>query len=566
MRGDFINSRIKLIGLFFAFFAAAIFARAVYLQVFDNSRLTIYADKQNREVLETPGIRGNIYDCKGRELAISIVLPSVYAETGKVKDKEDAAEKLSRELPESRESILAKLNSGKSFVWLGRKIQDEAGRNIKSMKLPGITMVRESKRVYPRGRLLAHVLGAVSTDNKGLEGVELSMNDRLSGENGRVEAVKDAKGRIISSDDIVTKPAKDGDSIYLTIDEMIQYVTEKELDRTCQDFKAKGAVAVVMNTATGEILSMAVRPGYDPNDLKSANQASMKNQAVASAYEPGSIFKIVALAAGLSEKVTNESEVIYCENGKWEVYKRNINDHIKYGNLTFRQIIELSSNIGTAKIGQRLGPDRFYAYARSFGFGEKTGVQLAGEVRGTLREPANWSGISSYIVPIGQEIAATPMQLICALNVVANEGKLLKPVLVKSVMDCENKLVQENTSKQVRQVVDPLIAKRMVSVLKGVVEEGTGKEAVVEGYSAAGKTGTAQKFDNATRKYSSDKYVSSFMGFVPADKPKIAILVSIDEPNKVYWGGSVAAPCFSRIAKQTLRYLEKEHYDLVKNN
>ncbi len=517
-------------------------------------------------MLEPEGVRGNIYDCKGRDLAISIVLPSVYAYTKNVTDKEDAAERICRELQEPKEVVLAKLNSPKSFVWLGRKINAEAGRNIRTMKIPGISVENESKRVYPRGRLLAHVLGAVNTESKGLEGVELSMNDRLYGENGSVEAVNDAKGRRLSSDEIIIKPAKNGENVYLTIDEMVQYFTEKELDRTCQEFKAKGAIAIVMNTSTGEILSMAVRPGYDPNDLKSANQASMKNQAVASAYEPGSIFKIVALAAGLTEKVTNENEVINCEKGKWEVYNRKINDHVPYGNLTFRQVIELSSNIGTAKIGQRLGPDRFYAYARAFGFGEKTGIQLAGEVKGTLREPSNWSGISSYIVPIGQEIAATPMQLICALNVVANGGKLLKPVLIKSVTNSDGKTVEENGMKEVRQVVDPLIAKRMVSVLKGVVEEGTGTAAAVEGFSVAGKTGTAQKFDNATRKYSSNKYVSSFMGFVPADKPKLTILVSIDEPNNTYWGGSVAAPCFSRIAKQTLRYLEKDHYDLVKNN
>ena len=267
-------------------------------------------------MLEPEGVRGNIYDCKGRDLAISIVLPSVYAYTKNVTDKEDAAERICRELQEPKEVVLAKLNSPKSFVWLGRKINAEAGRNIRTMKIPGISVENESKRVYPRGRLLAHVLGAVNTESKGLEGVELSMNDRLYGENGSVEAVNDAKGRRLSSDEIIIKPAKNGENVYLTIDEMVQYFTEKELDRTCQEFKAKGAIAIVMNTSTGEILSMAVRPGYDPNDLKSANQASMKNQAVASAYEPGSIFKIVALAAGLTEKVTNENEVINCEKGE----------------------------------------------------------------------------------------------------------------------------------------------------------------------------------------------------------------------------------------------------------
>ncbi|MEI7905529.1 MAG: penicillin-binding protein 2, partial [Candidatus Firestonebacteria bacterium] len=386
------------------------------------------------------------------------------------------------------------------------------------------------------------------------------------GENGKIETNKDGKKRSIAADELGFKPAKNGCDLYLTIDERIQYIVEKELEKTFLDFKAKGAVAVVMNVQTGEVLALANRPGYDPNNLKMATVSGMKNQAVNMAYEPGSIFKIIALAAGLSEKVTTENEIIDCENGSFEVYNHKINDHIKYKMLSFRQVIELSSNIGTAKMGARLGPEKLYKCAKSFGFGEKTNIQLAGEIRGTLRPVEKWSGLSPYIMPIGQEVSATGIQLISAMNAVANKGKYMQPLIVKYIKDNEGRTIKEFAPVELRQAVDEATARRMTAVLRGVVENGTGKEAGVEGISVAGKTGTAQKFDPVTRKYSTYKYVSSFIGFVPAEKPKIAILVSIDEPNGVYWGGSVAAPCFSKIAKQALRYMEKESYDLVKNN
>lgn len=557
--------RIMVLGWVFIFFGAAIFCRFFYLQVITQENLSNLGNRQHADVEEINAERGYIYDCKSRELAISVSVPSVYALTNQIKDKNTTICKLSEMLNISKKVISGKLNSKKTFVWIARKVDTSTGKKIKSLKLPGVSMVMENKRFYPKSGLCSHVLGFVGIDEEGLEGVEYYFNDYLGGKKGRLETEKDAKGREIITDNSEYMAPKDGNDVYLTIDEAIQSIVEEELSKVYEDYSANGATAIVMNPSTGEILAMANRPAYNPNDFSDSPSYVLKNRAVTNPFEPGSVFKIITLAAALGDRKASEKETIDCENGEWMVYDHHINDHIKYNMLTFQQVIENSSNIGTAKVGMRIGNNRMYEYARLFGFGEKTNVQLAGESRGILSEPRKWSGISVCSISIGQEIGATSLQISSAVSAVANKGKLMQPTIVRAVKTKEGKLIKEFKPKEVRQVVNEDIVKRMVKILIGAVENGTGKDAAIDGYRVAGKTGTAQKIDIATKKYSKSKYIASFVGFVPADNPKIVIFVSIDEPAKVYWGGSVAAPVFSKIGKRVLRYMEKNDYDFVKN-
>ncbi|MFH1074078.1 MAG: penicillin-binding protein 2 [Candidatus Firestonebacteria bacterium] len=562
--------RIIIIAWFFILFGASLFFRFIYLQVYTGGRMENLSDRQSADVQEIIAERGFIYDSNGRELAVSVEVPSVYAITYQVKDREGTASKLAGILGMRRAEILKKLNSGRNFVWIMRKAEYEKGKRIKGMKLPGINTVLETKRFYPKGALCAHALGFVNEDAAGCEGLELSYNKYLAGKNGKLISVKDAKGREVVSGEVDYEAPQNGNNMVLTINEGVQSIVEEELSVVFEKYHAKEATAIVINPATGEILAMANRPNYDPNSFNNYPMAYLKNRAVSVAYEPGSTFKAVTMAAAFSERVISEGDLINCENGQWEVCGHKLSDHEKYGTLNFRDVIANSSNIGTAKVGVMVGKDRLYKYMRNFGFGDKTGITLSGEVKGTVRSPEKWSGLSLYTVSIGQEISVTPLQIALFYAAIANKGKLMQPMLVKAIKSKDGKIVKEFIPKEVRQVVTEQVAERMARVLKAVIENGTGKEAAIPGISLAGKTGTAQKFDPALRKYSSSKYVASFIGFAPADNPKLAILVVVDEPSTskgIYYGGSVAAPAFGKIAKRALRCLErKENDDIVKSN
>jgi len=562
---DGMKVRILLVSWFFILFGTCLFGRFLYLQVYTGGKMGNLSERQSANVQEINAERGFIYDSKGRELAVSVEVPSIYAITYQVKEPQSTAQKLSEVLNINAGEILKKLNSGRNFVWIERKAEYNRGKRIKTMKLPGIGVVLETKRFYPKGTLGSHALGFVNMDDKGCEGLELVFNEYLAGKNGRLVSVKDAKGRGVVSGEVEYEAPVNGDNLVLTIDEGVQSIAEEELNLIYEQYHAKEATAIVMNTATGEILALANRPNFDPNNFNDYPQAALKNRAVSVQYEPGSTFKSVTMAAALSERVINENDFVDCENGRWEVYNHTIKDHIKYGVLNFRDVIANSSNIGTAKVGVMLGKERLFKYARNFGFGDKTGITLGGELKGMLRTPDKWSGLSIYTISFGQEVSATPLQIASLYATIANKGKLMQPMIVKAIKSKDGKVVKEFLPKEVRQVISPEVAARMVKVLKSVVENGTGKEAAFPGLSIAGKTGTSQKIDPLTRKYSASKYVASFAGFAPAENPKLAILVVVDEPDKVYYGGSVAAPAVGKIAKRALRYLEKkDNYDFVK--
>ena len=348
---------------------------------------------------------------------------------------------------------------------------------------------------------------------------------------------------------------KDGLELVLNIDEVIQYIAERELDKAYRKYNAKGASIVVMDPHTGRILAMASRPTYDLDNHAKANKDVMRNRAICDLFEPGSVFKIVTASAALEEKKVSEEDTFFCGNGVYQVGGRILHDHVPHGTLTFRQVIEESSNIGTVKVAQILGADTVYRYIKAFGFGKKLGIDISGEISGMIKEPRYWSKTSISAVPIGQEVGVTALQLASAISVIANGGQLMKPYIVDSIRDKQGEVIKQNNPVLIRKVISVDTAARIRKILTGVVEEGTGRLAKVAGYSAAGKTGTAQKLE-PNGAYSHNKFVASFIGFAPAEDPLLAIVVTVDEPHPVYFGGVVAAPVFQAVAGDVIRYIK----------
>lgn len=492
-------------------------------------------------------------DRKGRELAMDVRLDSLYAVPRELPDKEKIANKLSQILLINREEIFRRINRDKLFVWIARKISGAKSDAIKRLKDGALGFVKESMRVYPKGETACHLIGFTNIDNDGLEGIELHYNSFLKGVPGWRLAQRDAKQRELISKELEMVPPVDGYNISLTIDEVIQSITEKELAETCKKFNALGGSIVVVEPKTGDILAIATYPSYDLNNAKKSDAQVRRNRAITDLYEPGSVFKMFTLSAILENKAFNLDEKFYCENGAWAVAGKVLHDHRGYGILSFREIIEKSSNIGTVKGAMRLGGVKLYKTIKDFGFGNKSGIGLAGEVGGIVPQPKNWSGSSIINIPIGQGVAVTPLQLAMAASAVANDGLLMKPRIISKIDDQNGKVIQSFEPEVIRAVISKETSLQVRSVLEGVVERGTGKKAIVPGFKAAGKTGTAQKI-LPDGHYSHDQFFASFVGFVPYDEPKVVIAVSIDQPHPVYYGGDVAAPCFSHIATGILAY------------
>lgn len=499
--------------------------------------------------------RGTIYDSNLRPQASNIPVDSVYASPNEIpdKNKDKIISQLSPILKVSREYLKDRLYRKKSFVWLGRKITPQQSEAIRNLHIKGIDFIKESRRSYSNGYLGAQVIGFAGLDNVGLEGLEMYYDSYLKGESGWALFLRDARQKKLNLYEKIVPP-KDGYDIVLTIDEVIQYIAEKELEKAIKKHNAKGGSIVVMNPHTGEILALANRPTFDPNDTKSRVKDSMRNRAICDLFEPGSVFKIVTASAALEEQKANESDRIFCENGAYRVASHILHDHRAHGWLTFREVIEQSSNIGTTKIAQNLGDSLLYRYVKAFGFGVKTGVDLPGEINGMAKEPRFWSKTSIGAVPIGQEIGVTTLQLACAISVIANGGQLMRPFIVKEIIDKYKEPIKEFEPVMAHKVISLNTAERVKSILRGVIESGTGKMARIQEFSAAGKTGTAQKIE-PNGAYSHTKFMATFIGFAPVDDPMVAIAVVIDEPRPYYFGGVVAAPVFKDVACDTLKYL-----------
>ncbi len=481
-------------------------------------------------------------------------LDSLYAVPSSIKNKEAVINQLLPILNLERSYLQDRLNRKKDFIWIARKLTLQKAEAIKKLNLKGLGFIKETKRIYPNTYLASHIIGFSGMDNTGLEGVERDYNRYLKGIPGWAIFLRDARQKKLDIWEKMVIPV-DGFNIVLTIDEVIQYIAERELDKAFKSSNAKAASIIVMDPYTGRILAMANRPTYDLNEHSNISKDSMRNRSICDLFEPGSVFKIVTASAALEEKKVTEEDVFFCENGSYKVGGRILHDHKPHGNLTFRQVIEESSNIGTVKVAQLLGPDMLYKYIKDFGFGSKSGIDISGEISGMIIPPRTWSKSSITTIPMGQGIGVTALQLASAISVIANGGQLMKPYIIDSVRDNQERIIKQNKPVLVRKVLSLDTALRIKKILTGVIEEGTGRLAKVFGFSAAGKTGTAQKLEpNGT--YSHNKFIASFIGFSPAEDPILTIVVTLDEPHPVYFGGVVAAPVFQKVASDAIRYIK----------
>lgn len=553
MHSGILRKRQLAVFVFFILSLSILVLRLLYIQVVKHDFYKRIADDQHTVSLEIAPKRGTIFDRNMRVLAVNLNSDSIFANPRAVKDKRRTAASISGILGISEDFVYDRLSRNKSFVWIKRKVSPEASARVKALKIEGIDAIQESKRSYPNKTLACHVIGTVDIDNNGLEGLELYYNKYLKGEPGWVVSTQDAKRKLLESYQYEYIPPKNGFNLVLTIDGVIQSIAERELAKASDKFNAKGASIVVMDPRTGDVLAMANMPNYDLNDAKNRSKESVRNRAINDFFEPGSVFKIVTASAALEEKAVALSDKFNCENGEWRMGRRVLHDHTPHGIMTFKEIIEKSSNIGTVKAAIRMGQEKMYKYIKLFGFYDKTDIDLPGEVAGMNRPINKWSKVSMYAIPMGQEVTATALQLTCAIAVIADNGYRVRPRIVKQVTDPAGSVIKEFPVKVPNRVLSTDTVLKMRGVLNGVVNSGTGKKAKMEDYESGGKTGTAQKAEQGA--YSKNRFIGSFIGFAPVEKPVLAVAVSIDEPYPVYFGGDVAAPVFRNVVNDTLRYL-----------
>ena len=553
---DWLKIRILVIFFFIAVIFVVIFLRVLQLQVLEKENLRGLAERQHQRVVELMPNRGTIYDRNLAVMAKSIDIESLYAHPRQISNTSRVARRLSPILETKSATIEGKLKSQQPFVWLQRKISPQKAEKIRNLEIRGINFLGESQRYYPNLDLAANLLGFVGIDSQGLEGVEFQYDKYLRGQPQRMAIELDARGGEIMTELPPPPAALSRCSIVLTIDLNIQFIVEKALSQALRETRAKSAMVAVMAPQSGEILAMASRPSFNPNALNGCHPSRLRNRVITDIFEPGSIFKLFLLATALEEKVVKRNDIFFCHQGSYQIGREIIHDHKKYGWLTLQKVIKFSSNIGASQIGTMVGARRFDRYVRRFGFGAETGIRLPGEVRGIIRDPDRLSEIGLANTSFGQGISVTAIQLVSALSAIANGGILMRPHVVDRIINQKGEVIRSFQPEVVQRVLAPETCLEVTRILKEVPEPGgTGTKAALPGYEVAGKTGTAQKIDPILRKYADDRYIGSFMGYVPADTPRLAILVVIDEPKGTPYGGVVAAPVFRTIAQQTLQYL-----------
>ncbi|MFC1708539.1 peptidoglycan D,D-transpeptidase FtsI family protein [Candidatus Omnitrophota bacterium] len=518
--------------------------------------MTKLALKQHNIYIELPAQRGVIYDRRLKPLVVNVRSYSLFAVPKEVKHKENTAKTLSEILELDEDFILKRISSTKHFAWIKRRLSDKLVKEIRELDIKGIFFMKENKRSYPNGSLAAHILGFTDVDSVGLEGAELSCNRHLKGKSGYAFFVRDAHQSTLRLENSDKLPV-DGYNVVLTIDQVIQYIAENALDEVYRKYNAKGASIVVMDPFSGEILAMANRTTFDPSAPGRFPTEALRNRAICNFFEPGSVFKIITAAAALEEERFKEDDKIFCEKGAYRVANHTLHDHRPHGWLTFSEVFQKSSNIGVTKIAQELGLEKVHKYAKLFGFGELTRIKLPGETRGILKPLNAYSKTSIGAVPIGQEVAVTALQLASAISVVANGGLYYKPYIIKEIADRFDEIIKGYRPKSLRRVISFETSQRVKKILEGVVEHGTGKLARSKEYKFAGKTGTAQKVDPKGG-YSHTNFFATFIGLAPAENPKLAIAVVVDDPYPVYYGGVVSAPVFKEVAEKSLKYIEAE--------
>ncbi|MDE1154922.1 MAG: penicillin-binding protein [Acidobacteriaceae bacterium] len=578
--------RFVWVAMFFCFWALIIVGRLAWLQIVRHEHYIERAAQQQERTFEVAPRRGVLYDRNLRELAMTVLTDSIYAVPKELGDnRANAAELLAKIVHTdpldhftTEQQMLARFNASRNFAWVARKLDPDTVERVRELNLKGVYFQKEFKRFYPNSDLAAHVLGYVGTDDNGLGGLEREFDDELHGTPGHMLTAVDAKRHVMGSVESEPMP---GENLVLSIDSNIQYMAERALDEQVEKVKALHGTIVVQDPHTGQILALAVSPRFNPNDSRHLSADQLNNLAVSDVYEPGSTFKLVTYAAAIDGAGVQPTDMVDCQGGAWTMYGRTLHDDKDdhFGVVTVQQALEHSSDVGAAKMAMKLGNDKFYKYIKGFGFGDRSGIELPSETRGLLRPPRKWSATSFMSIAIGQEVGVTPVQLVSMVSAIANGGVYLPPhILLQSTdeMKGDPRLVPDafHPSMQLpkdlpdgsHRVVSELTSAKMRSMMQGIVTEGTGKLAALNGYSSAGKTGTAEKIDPATHTYSHTKLVASFAGFAPVSSPAISVAVVIDQPSVGSgYGGTVSAPVFSEVAQEVLEYLGVPHDQPLKS-
>lgn len=547
--------KIVFVGTLFVFFFCGIVLRSYQLQILGNSKLNRLTKHQYTRKLVVKPRRGTIYDRNGEPLAMDILVASIGLHPHHVVNQSQLRQALKKYTSLSTAQINKKLNSSKKFEWVERRINIESGEALEDMRIKGVQVVREYRRYYPNDKLAGQLLGAVGYDAKALGGVELSFDEYLKAESLNQRVEKDAKGRMFTPLDQV----QNNHDLYLTIDKNIQAITEKALNQFAKKHAVDKGFAIVMDVESGDLLAMANYPHFNPNLYWKYPLKDWKNQTVTTAFEPGSTFKTILMASALQNKVAKSRDKFFCENGKYRIKNYTIGDTHPYGWLSAHDILKVSSNIGVTKIAEKLGREPFYQTISDLGFGKKVQINLPGEYPGSIRDHTTWKDIELSNIAFGQGLSVSGLQMVQAYSAIANDGVMNKPQIVKRLRSSAGKKI--NLSKirpeKSTQVFSKSVAQDVKDMLYSVTQsEGTAPQAHIDGYLSGGKTGTAQKFDEKTKAYTQDEYVSSFIGFSPVEDPKVVVYVVYDHPKKNgYYGGVVAGPVFKQVAEKSLAYL-----------
>ncbi|MBI2842805.1 MAG: penicillin-binding protein 2 [Armatimonadetes bacterium] len=559
----FLKRRTVWLLVTFAVLYVLIAGRLFYIQVLNNERYCELAERLRVRQLEIPASRGSVYDRVGRELATNVPAFAVYVQPKKIKDRERVAPQLASLTGLEESAVVRAINTGGTFAYVGRQLPVGVSDKVQEANLPAVGVLRETKRVYPSRSLCAHVLGFTDIDGRGLEGIERVANKQLAGRNGHIVAEIDSNGRVIPETRRGSVQPVDGNDVVLTIDAYLQHAAEDALAKSFESHSAAGATAVVLDPHTGEILALANCPTFDPNDRRGVQPGAWRNRAVTDLYEPGSTLKLLTVAAGLEEGIPPTEVIATCTNGGIPIGRRRIRCSLHHpymaghGGVDMFKIIRHSCNIGAASIALRLGPDKLYAYEKAFGLQDQPGSGMPGEAPVLpLGSPEAWPAIRLANIGFGQGVAVSALQMASAYAVIANGGNLMSPQIIREVRAKDGTVVRSFSPKLVRRVVSEETARKATEMLIGCVNEGTGKTSKIDGYSVAGKTGSAQKASTTGRGYAAGKFVASFMGFVPARNPRLVICVVVDEPKGTHWGATVAAPVYKEIAQKAMWYLK----------
>jgi cell division protein FtsI (penicillin-binding protein 3) len=556
-----MRGRFAFVSAVLVIWAFVVVARLAQVQLARHAEYVSRATKQQERTVSLTPLRGSILDAKGRILAESVDVESIYADPQRIADWREAAARLAevKDIGASRAELERRLQGRGEFAWIARQVTAEVARNVRALHIDGIYFLEEHRRSYPKGDLAASVIGYVGVDGSGLAGVEYGADEFVNGRPGKVTLLRDARrGMYMVGGEGANAPT-DGNHVVLTIDEVVQFIAERAVERAVTRWGAHQGTAIVMNPSDGAVLAMASYPGFDPNRFGEYTADRWRNRAIHDLYEPGSTFKIVTAAAALEEGLVTPSQVIDCSGGSIEISaNKRIREHdgLVFGLISFEEVMAKSSNVGTVRVGLSLGQQRMYRWIQRFGFGAPSGIDLPGEAAGLLRPTQKWSKLSNATIAIGQEIGVTPLQLLRATAAVANGGMLVEPRIVDRIVDRSGRTIHQPKRAEPQRVISVKTATILNDMLKTVVARGTGGKAALAEHVVAGKTGTAQKAGRGG--YLPNRTVASFVGYAPADRPRIAILVVIDDPRRGEYGGTVAAPAFREIAEGTLRYLRVE--------